>query len=94
MGEGEYHLAPFLTVVAILSGFGLSTGVVVPMMFVFLFFLWRGLGGRGGSLELTHARFGFIDEADIFEILHNFAGRLVVVAADGAGPKIGMTNVG
>src|SRR5256886_17014265 len=79
-----------LAVVAFLFLFGLSTRIVLAL----LFFLFRsGLGRRGGPLEFPQPRFNFVHESNVGVVLHDSAGGFVVSAAQSAGPQIGMTQI-
>src|SRR5436190_14843252 len=79
-----------LAVVAFLFLFGLSTRIVLALLFLFL---RSGLGRRGGPLEFPQPRFNFVHESNVVVVLHDSAGGFVVSAAQSAGPQIGITQI-
>src|SRR5437764_14174168 len=79
-----------LAVVAFLFLFGLSTRVVLSLLFLFL---RSGLGRRGRPLKLPQARFDLVHESNVVVILYDSPGGLVVSAAQGAGPQVGMAKI-
>src|SRR5919109_2370507 len=80
-----------LAVVAFLFLFGLSTRVVLALLFLFL---RSGLGRRGRPLKLPQARFDLVDESNVVVVLHDSSGGLVISAAQRAGPQVGMAKIG
>src|SRR5438552_17786462 len=79
-----------LAVVAFLFLFGLSTRIVLALLFLFL---RRGLGRRGGPLEFPQPRFSFVHELNVVVVLHVSSGGFVVSATQSAGPQIGMAQI-
>src|SRR5206468_10253697 len=79
-----------LAVVAFLFLFGLSTCVVLALLFLFL---RSGLGRRGSPLEFPQPRFNLVHESNIVVVLHDSSGGFVVSTTQSAGPQIGVTQI-
>src|SRR5437660_4858220 len=79
-----------LAVVAFLFLFGLSTCVVLALLFLFL---RSWLGRRCSPLEFPQPRFNLVHESNIVVVLHDSAGGFVVSATQSAGPQIGMAQI-
>src|ERR1700751_3307794 len=63
-------------VVSLLSGLGLSTGVILAILLPL--FGCRCFGGRRRLLELLHSRLDLVHEADVLVVLHHAGGGGVV----------------
>src|SRR6266699_7207907 len=79
-----------LAVVAFLFLFGLSTRIVLALLFLFL---RSGLGRRGGPLEFPQPRFNLVHKSNIVVVLHDSSGGFVASTTQSAGPQIGVTQI-
>src|SRR5436309_3429333 len=79
-----------LAVVAFLFLFGLSTRIVLALLFLFL---RSGLGRRGGPLEFPQPRFNLVHESTTVVVLPDSRGGCVVRATQSAEPQIGSAQI-